>query len=72
MINTNIQVVVFIFNLFKGTPLALHLIPNTPSLIRTNSNLTMFALTLSFVYKMLKKVYDQRRKKALKEYEHLP
>ena len=47
-------------------------LPATPSKIRQNSNLTMLALTLSFTYQLVKKVYVKQRRKALSEYDHLP
>lgn len=57
MIKTNISVVVFLFNTFKDTRFVENFMPKTKSMIRHNSNITMLALTLSFVYKMLKNVY---------------
>ena len=63
--------VVFLFNLLKDTRFAHLLIPTAHSHIRNNSNLTMLALTLSFVLQTMKKLYHTRRQKAIGKYEQL-
>lgn len=61
MLSTNIQVLVFLFNIFKGTNFHLKFLPESLKTIKHNSKLTILALTLNFIYKACEKAYKFAR-----------
>jgi hypothetical protein len=75
------KLVMFIFNILKGTHFMERVLRaknhnfisvKSNLLQKENKDLYMMALTLSFFVRILRRVYKQRRKEALEEFEHLP